>query len=197
MAGTRIEVTGLTTVAAILGQLADFDPAPAYDEMGQYIVSEITQEFRDGKGPDGEPWEASRRAADGGGKTLVDRGHLRDSYTSQVTADGLAVGSNDKRARLHQFGGVVRPKRALYLSIPLTPAAGEYSSPRQFPEPLHVIETEKGAFLATADGTPQYSLRRSVTMPARPVLPEGDLPPAWREEVLDIVQAHLEGAFRG
>lgn len=165
MAGTRIEVTGLTTVAAVLGRLADFDPAPAYDEMGQYIVSEITQEFRDGKGPDGTPWKPSRRAALTGGKTLVDRGNLRDSYTSQVTADGLAVGSNDKRARIHQYGGVIRPRSAPYLVF-------------------------RGA-------DNQFHRVKSVTLPARPVLPEGDLPPAWREEVLDIVQAHLEGAFRG
>lgn len=165
MAGTRIEVTGLTTVAQVLGRLADFDPAPAYDEMGQYIASEITQEFRDSKGPDGTPWKPSGRAALTGGKTLVDRGHLRDSYTHEVTADGLAVGSGDKRARIHQHGGVIRPVSAPYLMF------------------------------RTADD--RFHRIKSVTMPARPVLPEGDLPPAWREEVLDIVQAHLEDGLHG
>ncbi len=164
MAGTRVEVIGLESVAAVLGQLADFDPAPAYDEMGQYLVSEVQQLFRASTAPDGTPWKPSRRAALAGGKTLVDRGHLRDSYTSEVTAEGLSVGSGDKRARIHQHGGVIRPVSAPYLMF-------------------------RGA-------DDQFRRVKSVTMPARPVLPEGDLPPAWQDEVLDIVQAHVEDALR-
>ena len=146
MAGTRIEVTGLPTVAAVLGRLVEFDPAPAYDELGQYLVSEVQQLFRDGHAPDGTEWTPSRRAQLQGGKTLVERGHLRDSYTPEVTADGLSVGSGDKRARIHQYGGVIRARSAPYLMF-------------------------RGA-------DDKFNRVKSVTMPARPVLPEDDLPPA-------------------
>ena len=198
MAGVSIEVTGLDSVLAALGRLANPPMREAFDEIGQYMVSEITQQFRDGKGPDGRAWEKigdiRRGVRGGGGKPLTEHGHLRDSYTHDFDDRELVVGSNDKRARLLNFGGVVRPRRAKYLSVPLTKSASEYSSPRKYPERLHVVETADGLFLAPDDGPMAYILLRSITMPARPVLPQGDLPPDWRDEVLDILQHHLQAA---
>ena len=42
-------------------------------EVGEYMVSEVTQLFRDSKDPYGKPWKASKRAERDSGKTLVDR----------------------------------------------------------------------------------------------------------------------------
>lgn len=162
MAGVRIDVTGLDSVLAALGRLANPPMREAFDEIGQYLVSEITQLFRAGTAPDGTPWKPSLRAQAQGGKTLVDRGHLRDSYTHAAAAAELVVGTNDKRARIHQYGGEIRPRGAKALHFVL-------------PGGRHVV-TQK------------------VTMPARPMLPSGDLPPAWRDEVLDILQYHLGAA---
>lgn len=198
MAGVSIEVTGLDAVLAALGRLANPPMRAAFDEIGQYLVSEITQLFREGKGPDGKSWQGigdiRRGVKGGGGKTLVEHGHLRDSYTHDADEKELVVGSNDKRARLHNFGGVVKPRKARYLSLPLTKPASQYNSPRKYPEKLHVVETDDGLFLQDPDGAMQYLLLRQVTMPARPVLPQGNLPPAWRDEVLDILQHHLQAA---
>lgn len=162
MAGIRIEVTGLDTVLAALGRLANPPMREAFDEVGQYLVSEVQQLFRAGRAPDGTPWKPSLRARVEGGKTLLERGHLRDSFTHQASADELLVGTSDKRARIHQFGGEIRPRGAKALHFVL-------------PGGRHVV-TQK------------------VTMPARPMLPEGDLPPAWRDEVLGIYRDHLAGA---
>lgn len=162
MAGISIEVTGLDTVLAALGRLANPPLREAFDEVGQYLVSEVQQLFRAGRAPDGAPWKPSLRARIEGGKTLVDRGHLRDSYTHDASDAELLVGTNDKRARIHQFGGTIRPRSAPALRFVL--ANGRHIAARQ------------------------------VTMPARPMLPQGDLPPAWRDEVLDILRHHLEAA---
>lgn len=162
MAGISIDVTGLDSVLAALGRLERPPMREALDEAGQYLVSEITQLFRRGTAPDGRPWQTSLRARTQGGKTLVDRGNLRDSYTHQASATELVVGTNDKRARIHQFGGTIRPRgaRALHFVLP----GGQHVATQQ------------------------------VTMPARPMLPTDDLPPAWRDEVLDILQRHLQAA---
>lgn len=162
MAGVAIEVTGLDSVLAALGRLANPPMRAAFDEIGQYLVGEIQQLFRAGTAPDGTPWKPSLRAQAEGGKTLVDRGHLRDSYTHDASNTELLVGTNDKRARIHQYGGEIRPlnARALHFVLP------------------------GGRHVAT----------QKVTMPARPMLPEGDLPPAWQDEVLDILQHHLAAA---
>ncbi len=161
MAGVRIDVTGLDSVLGALGRLADPPLRQAHDKVGQYLVSEITQLFRAGRAPDGTSWKPSLRARLQDGETLVERGHLRDSYTHNFDDSELVVGTDDKRARIHQFGGTIRPRNA---------------------RALHFV---------LANG--QHIATRSVTMPARPMLPESDLPPAWRDEVLDIYSDHLAG----
>lgn len=165
MAGVSIEVTGLDSVLGALGRLTQPVRRDTLDEVGQYLVSEITDLFRRGAAPDGTPWVPSLRARLEGGKTLLDRGHLRDSFTHQADDAELVVGTNDKRARIHQFGGVIRPRGAGRLHFVL--ADGRHVAPRQ------------------------------VTMPARPMLPQGDLPADWRAEVLDIVRDHIQGAADG
>lgn len=58
---------------------------------------------------------------------LVDTGRLRNSIAGQFerVAGGVrgTIGTNVKYARIHEYGGVIRPKRAGGLAIPLTPQA--------------------------------------------------------------------------
>lgn len=72
-----------------------------FAEVGEYLVSETTERFATGRGPDGLPWKDVER----GGSPLVHRGHLRDSITYDATPDGVSVGTNMVYARIHQFGG--------------------------------------------------------------------------------------------
>jgi phage virion morphogenesis protein len=108
MAGLRLEHKIDTRAPeAMLRRLADFDRRALAEDVGDLLVSSTTQRFRDGVDPEGNPWEPSERALAEGGKTLVDRGHLRDSITYFVHLDGTAVeiGSNMVYAAIHQFGG--------------------------------------------------------------------------------------------
>lgn len=105
---------------ALFERLGHVDTRPMFDDIGAYLVSYTTKRFLLGVGPDGTPWTPSRRALgdrDGIGKTLVDRGHLRDSITHQVFLDGsgVQVGSDMVYAAIHQFGGDAGRNHAVHL----------------------------------------------------------------------------------
>lgn len=86
------------------------DTLPLMRAIGGYARDAARQRFRDQRGPDGRPWKPSIRAQLTGGATLTDRGLLRDSYIDRATADQAEVGTNDIRAAIHHFGGVIRAK---------------------------------------------------------------------------------------
>ena len=65
------------------------------------------ERFKQSKGPDGRRWKTSIRAAQEGGKTLIQSAQLRKS-----DASGFAVGTNVKYAATHQFGEPGRTIRA-------------------------------------------------------------------------------------
>lgn len=105
MAGVRIELNqnDLKTIQSRLNTLSHLTDnlRPGLNEIGDYLVSETTQRFRDSKSPQGENWKNVKR----GGKPLVDHGHLRDSIHYQATNDSVEIGSNLVYAAIHQLGG--------------------------------------------------------------------------------------------
>ena len=79
------------------------------------------------------------------GKILrVRSGRLRASITHRIsqTSDGIEgkVGPNVPYARIHEFGGVIRPKRSKHLTIPINEAL-------------------------TPAGVPRYTARRLISSP--------------------------------
>lgn len=82
------------------------------DEVGEAVVSLTMRRFEEGKGPDGDEWQPSARAAAEGGQTLVERGILRDSitYARLAGVGGVEVGTNVLYGAIHQFGGRVEAK---------------------------------------------------------------------------------------
>lgn len=80
-------------------------------EIGEYVVTETLLNFDGEHEPDGTPWIPSKRD----GKTLTDRGHLRDSITQIVagSGDSVAIGSNMEYAAIHQFGGEAGRNRSV------------------------------------------------------------------------------------
>jgi len=134
MAGARVDVRfdeGTLRQAFEALQRAGADLRRPLTEIGEYLVSQTTERFREGRGPDGEPWPQSRRAAeqtkvrDGvlvSGKTLVNFGHLRDSITYRAGPSSVEIGSNLVYAAIHQFGG--RAGRGKRLTLPARPFLG-------------------------------------------------------------------------
>ncbi len=55
------------------------------------------------------------RKAFGNGKTLTNTGELKDSVTNSATSHTASVGTNMIYARIHHFGGTIRPKNRSHL----------------------------------------------------------------------------------
>ena len=88
----------------------------AVRQAGRTLVDLTLERFRTETAPDGRPWRKSARALAQGGVTLSDTGALRRSFSSQqVSRDTVAVGTNARYARAHQFGRTIVPKRGRVL----------------------------------------------------------------------------------
>lgn len=99
----------------------------------------------------------------GGGRDYSDIGGL----VNQKTRVEVSAGTNLVYAPPHEFGGVIRPKNGKYLAIPI----GSYrGSPRSHTD-LQLRKSRSGnLLLVDASGTPQYVLKESVQIPARPFM---------------------------
>ena len=88
-------------------------------DIASYLLSSTDQRFDDEVGPDGSKWAQSHRARKQGGKTLSNKGFLRDSFTTSSSPKHAAIGTNHISAAIHQHGGIIRPKNkdALYFRI--------------------------------------------------------------------------------
>lgn len=75
-------------------------------DIGEDMVGDVHDNIRAQRLVDGSPMPQSAAARKRKGKTLQDRGHLRDSYTYQVGGASLQVGSNMVYAAIHHFGGM-------------------------------------------------------------------------------------------
>ena len=108
MAGVELNYTiDDREVQQALHRLGHFKMRAMFDEIGGYLDSETQRRFDASEDWQGNALIESDRARDEGGKTLIDFGHLRDSYTYQVflAGDGLEWGSDMVYAAIHHFGG--------------------------------------------------------------------------------------------
>ena len=96
---------------------------------------------------------------------------LSDTKLGNLVAE---VWSGSKYAAIHQFGGIIRAKRAKYLAIPLstTPAGVARGGPRTVQGKTFVQRSKRGnllIFKANEGGgaTPLFVLKKQVTIPKR------------------------------
>lgn len=108
----QIELKGLDEINRRLANLKY--RRPMLERIGQKLVSDFQLGFRQGVAPDGSKWLPLKIRK---GQPLVDKGLLRRSITPSVTDDQLEIGTNLKYARLHQYGGVIKPKKGKYLKF--------------------------------------------------------------------------------
>lgn len=88
------------------------------ENIGEALVSNTVKRFEEEKAPDGTKWKQSQRAMEEGGQTLSDTGLLKKSVTCKVADDkSVQVGSNSVYAKIHQFGGTIRPVKAKNLTF--------------------------------------------------------------------------------
>jgi len=136
MAGSEIRFTlDDRLVGAALARLRLHleDLSPALDEVGNSLATSTRHRFETQQAPDGTPWEPSasgwaNTTAEESGKTLVGRGHLRDSNTHLVDGDRLLVGNDLVYGAAHQFGAKIEPKGGSHLVFKVGDAFVKVSS---------------------------------------------------------------------
>lgn len=145
----------------------------------------ILRNFRAGGNP---RWPISRAAAAEGRPTLIDRGNLFRSITRRGTASAAIVESSDYRAAIHHFGGVIVPKRAKYLTLPIAPEAQGKRAGDVPSDETWFRRTDDGKLFLMQGNTTLFLLLKSVTMPSRPFM---DITAANdRDELNAIVRDH-------
>lgn len=168
----------------------DIEAKRALNEHGAYFTARMQK---------GQFTGYTNRQGTEGGLLQNRSGMLRRSFGFGVTGglkDGydltlLVYSSGVKYARLQEYGGTIRPRRAKYLTIPLkdalTPSGVQrYSSARDLftyhPDQISVVRSPKsGKLFIVSDGRPGaktakgknsqtqwlYILKKSVTIPPR------------------------------
>jgi phage gpG-like protein len=106
---------------------------------------------------------------------VLARAVIVKSYVGSGGKYNILVRTNNvPYARIHQFGGVIRPTRAKALAIPLTDKARKMGSPKNWPEgTLFKHKGEKSFTLCEKVGkkgklVAHYVLLKSVKIPGRP-----------------------------
>jgi phage virion morphogenesis protein len=144
--------------------------------VAQMAAGDVRTNFQEQHAPDGTPWVPLAHGRPGqpaGAIPLRDNGLLMASITGRAVENGVVVGTNLRYAPLHQYGGVVRPKKGKFLAIPLTREAKRAGSPRNYRgrlAPRINKARQTGVLIDVASDVAQYALVKEVTVPARPFL---------------------------
>lgn len=125
----------------------------------------------------GSPWPGGT-----GGQTMsVRSGALNRSIRDSVRVSGSTVNTLRGQigsifyGRIHEYGGVIKPKKAKYLTIPLPAALTSNGTPKKPTardwDRTFVITSKKGNLLIVRKQgrgiVPLYVLKKSVRIPAR------------------------------
>lgn len=97
------------------------------EDVGEALVSSTLKRFDDEKSPEGKAWKKSKRAIAESGKTLNNKGNLKNSIGMKAETDKITIGSKDigttsKYARIHQKGG--KAGRGRNVTMPARPFLG-------------------------------------------------------------------------
>ena len=97
-----------------LASLFNLDKRGLNASLAETVRESTVERFRTGKDPSGKKWKTSIRAANEGGKTLVQSAQLRNSINSRTDASGFVVGTNVIHAATHQLGAdrTIRARKA-------------------------------------------------------------------------------------
>lgn len=87
------------------------------ESIGDALVTGVKTRLLNEVNPEGEKWEPSARALSQGGKTLTKDGHLLQTIDRAATPTKVMVGSNLAYARIHQLGGVIKPRKGKFLKF--------------------------------------------------------------------------------
>jgi len=105
------------------------------------------------------------------GRLKVQSGQLRQSIRTKVDQRKLEgeVGTNVLHAKIHEFGGVITPKKAKFLVIPIEGALGKKArnlgSPRDYPDLVFIGRS--AGIVSDGKYEPVFALAKEVKIPKR------------------------------
>jgi phage gpG-like protein len=87
------------------------DGKPAMKTIGRVLSNRIRLGFKNSKSPYGDRWKPITYRQ---GKPLVNNSHLLSSIGHNAEKDNVTIGTDKDiiYAKIHQFGGVIRPRTA-------------------------------------------------------------------------------------
>jgi phage gpG-like protein len=152
---------------------------PLMNRLSAFLLRCAMHKFDKGGGA--VPWTPSRRALLAGRKTLNQHGYLRNSLRRMHDSGMAGIFTNYFSARIHEEGGVIRPRKAKALAIPIDPISID-KTPAMFPGAFIPRTGKDGErknviLWRPAKGEKAISiflLLKSVTMPARPYIAPTD-----------------------
>lgn len=113
MASISIRIEGdAPKLLSKMKDLSTLDKKSLNEALAEMMRESTLERFKQGRGPSGKRWKTSIRAAQSGGKTLIDTAQLRNSIKSAADESGFAVGTNVIYAATHQLGAPKRTIRA-------------------------------------------------------------------------------------
>ena len=128
------------------------------------------------------------------GRLSTDWSHKITRANKDVTGE---VGTRVKYARLHEFGGTIRPKKKMALTIPFPGNVGVYPPAFELMRSGYTFIKKDIIFYKTqqmAQPLPIYILKKSVYVPARPFV-------AWTlavygDRVREMLGRHVKTAIQ-
>jgi len=143
--------------------MSDFVERNILKTVGVMAVRQITRRIRE---------KRISPSTNKKGTTLVGRGNLLRSLKYRTEGDAVVISAGDATvpyARIHHEGGVIKPKNAKYLAIPLTPGA-RASAPRYYPGETFSAKGVIFEKLENGKVKALYALKKQVEIPARPYM---------------------------
>lgn len=124
MAGVTIDLqlSGNLSRALADAQRAGEDLSTPFAEIAGDVLLHTRERFDREISPAGVPWKQSRRAAETGGKTLLEHGFLKAAIRERHGRDYAEIGVEQtagpaRYAAIHQFGGRITPRKGRALSF--------------------------------------------------------------------------------
>jgi len=174
--------------ARVLGKAATLSMLPVMKRFGEHIKRVVIQKAFDSEADPatGTKWRptsaftlASRPGGGTGGKTLRDTGRLMQAYMAvapRATAESVEiVPTAIKYSAIHQFGGVIKPKKGKFLQLPMNRAG------------------RRQGMSGTKVPGAKFVLARKVTIPKRPFL---GFSKDVREDLRRMIVAHIRDAAK-
>lgn len=125
---------------ALLQKFQKLNPKGLTQSLGQVALKLVVEGFEQERDPYGRQW---KKPIARDGQALSDTGRLRNAFRVTSTPTRVRISNATRYAAIHQFGGVIEPRRAKALRFKLSERWVTVKRVRIPPRPMLPVE-ERG-----------------------------------------------------